>query len=191
MMDKLCVALNNMLSKLKPEGQQTANDSPPQDGKKGDPNDKSQKAQQPGKDQQKSDADQSQADAQGDQNSAADANAQDPKKSADKNSADAKSGAGSQDGNKAIKEAAELKAMGQITEVLGKRSQNVTGEVLIEVGNGKQPLKTPFAQRDANHTEAGSEIHRDEIPLAYQEFVQQYFEQVRKPAPGAKPAASK
>ena len=190
MMDKLRDALNNMLSKMKPEGQQNANDSQPQDGKKGDSSDKSQKASQPGKDQQKADSQDSQADAQGDQNSAADADARDAKKSSDKNSADAKSGAGSQDGEKAIHEAAELKAMGQITEVLGKRSQNVTGEVMIEVGNGKQPLKTPFAQREANHVEAGSEIHRDEIPLAYQEFVQQYFEQVRKPVATPKPAPS-
>ena len=36
------------------------------------------------------------------------------------------------------------------------------------------------------HTDSGGEIHRDEIPLAYQRYVQHYFEQVRKtPAPAS------
>ena len=42
---------------------------------------------------------------------------------------------------------------------------------------------------EAAHGEAGSEIHRDEIPPAYEDFVQQYFEQIRKaPAGGKAPA---
>jgi hypothetical protein len=42
--------------------------------------------------------------------------------------------------------------------------------------------------------EAGSEIHRDEVPLMYQQFVEQYFEEIRKSpdAPkAAKPAPAK
>jgi hypothetical protein len=81
-------------------------------------------------------------------------------------------------------------AMGKISELLGKRAQNVTGEVMVEVGSGKQQLKTPLAQRNATHNEAGGEIHRDEVPLMYQQFVQQYFEEIRK-GPPAKPAAPK
>jgi len=45
-------------------------------------------------------------------------------------------------------------------------------------------LKTQYSQRNATHVEAGSDINRDEIPLAYQQYVQQYFEEIRKlPAP--------
>ena len=68
----------------------------------------------------------------------------------------------------------------------GERSANVTGEVMVEVGSGKQQLKTPWAQRQATHAEAGSEIHRDEVPLMYQQFVQQYFEEIRKTPPASK-----
>jgi hypothetical protein len=64
---------------------------------------------------------------------------------------------------------------------------------MVEVPSGKQQLRTPYSQRRAAHAEAGGEIHRDEVPLMYQEFVQQYFEQVRKaesPAPaGSQPPA--
>ena len=79
--------------------------------------------------------------------------------------------------------------MGKISEIIGKRSQNVTGEVMVEVGSTKQQLKTPWAQKQATHVEAGSEIHRDEVPLMYQQFVEQYFEEIRKGTEsGAKPA---
>src|SRR5207244_11759864 len=79
------------------------------------------------------------------------------------------------------REAAELAAMGKISELLGKRAQNVSGEVMVEVGSSKQQLKTPFAQRQTTHAEAGSEINRDEVPLIYQQFVQKSFEEIRKP----------
>jgi hypothetical protein len=32
--------------------------------------------------------------------------------------------------------------MGKITEIIGKRTANVTGEVMVEVGSSKQQLKT-------------------------------------------------
>lgn len=74
--------------------------------------------------------------------------------------------------------------MGKITEIFGKRAQNVTGEVMVEVGSSKQQLKTPWAPKQATHVDAGGEIHRDEVPLIYQQFVEQYFEQIHKsPAP--------
>ena len=77
--------------------------------------------------------------------------------------------------------------MGQISEILGKRSADVTGQMMVEVGQTKQTLKTPWLDRQASHTEAGGEIHRDEVPLVFQPFVERYFEEIRK-AP-AKPAA--
>ena len=51
---------------------------------------------------------------------------------------------------------------------------------MIEVSSGKQQqLRTAYTNRNAAHHEAGGEIHRDEVPLAYQQYVQQYFEKVR------------
>ena len=100
------------------------------------------------------------------------------------------SGIGRQDGNKDVKLAEQLAAMGKISEIIGKRSANVTGEVTVEVENSNPQLRTPYSQRSAHHTEGDAEISRDEVPVALQAFVQHYFEQVRKQAtgpPGAKP----
>lgn len=92
------------------------------------------------------------------------------------------SGIGRQDGNKDVKLAEQLAAMGKISEIIGKRSANVSGEVTVEVQSSNQQLKTPYAQRTAQHAEAGGEINRDEIPAALQAYVQQYFEEIRKQA---------
>jgi hypothetical protein len=92
------------------------------------------------------------------------------------------SGIGRQDGSKDAKLAEQLAAMGKISEIIGKRAANVTGELTVEVENSNRQLRTPYAQRDAHHTEAGGEINRDEVPIALQAYVQQYFEQVRKQA---------
>ncbi|MBZ5581530.1 MAG: hypothetical protein LAQ30_04860, partial [Acidobacteriia bacterium] len=90
------------------------------------------------------------------------------------------SGIGNQDGSKDIKQAEQLAAMGKISEILGRRSANLSGEVTVEVQSSRQQLRTPYAARDSRHTEAGAEIGRDEVPLALQPYVEQYFEQVRK-----------
>jgi hypothetical protein len=105
-------------------------------------------------------------------------------------SQDGKSGIGKEDGDKSIREAEQLAAMGKISEIIGKRAQAVTGEVMVEVASGKQQLKTQYTQRNATHGEAGSQIDRDEVPLAYQQYVQQYFEEIRK-LPAGKSAKSK
>jgi hypothetical protein len=96
------------------------------------------------------------------------------------------SGIGKQDGAKDAKLAEQLAAMGKISEIIGKRSANVTGEVTIEVNSSKQQLKTPYSDSKAAHGESGGEINRDEVPVAFQQYVQQYFEQVRKQAAPAK-----
>lgn len=94
----------------------------------------------------------------------------------------AQSGIGTKEGAKNLKAQEQLEAMGKLTEILGKRAENITGEVMIEVSSGDQSLETPYADRSATHREAGGEIHRDQVPLAYHEYVQRYFEQVRKAA---------
>lgn len=101
---------------------------------------------------------------------------------------DAKSGVGKADGEKAIKDAEQQQAMGKISELFGKRAQNITGEVMVEVSGGKQQLRTQYTKSGAAHAEGGGEIRRDEVPLHHQDYVQQYFEEVRKAAP---PAAKK
>ena len=95
----------------------------------------------------------------------------------------ARSGAGSKDGNKDLKEQEQLEAMGKLSEILGKRAENITGEVMIEVSSGDQRLRTEYSDTSATHRAAGDEIHRDEVPLVLQPYVQRYFEEVRKSTP--------
>src|SRR3712207_8585668 len=49
-----------------------------------------------------------------------------------------KTGMGKQDGDKALREAEQLAAMGKISEIIGKRAQQLSGEITVEVSSGKQ-----------------------------------------------------
>ena len=182
MFSKLRDAVENMLNNMRP-GQQGQKQSSNQ-----------QKGDQAKGDQQNGARSESQAKSggagqpeKGDKGQESDSQGQEGKDDATSKSAsdNSKSGIGSQDGDKKVREAAELAAMGKISELLGKRSATVTGEMVVEVGSGKQQLKTPLSVKQAQHAEAGGEINRDEVPLIYQQFVQQYFEEVRKAPPAA------
>lgn len=94
------------------------------------------------------------------------------------------SGVGRQDGDKQIKEAEQLRAMGKLAEIIGKRSANLTGEMSVETNSGSQQLKTEYSERLGHHSDLGGEIDRDEIPLIYQQYVRDYMQEVRK-QPGA------
>ena len=94
-------------------------------------------------------------------------------------------GIGSRDGSKDVKQAEQLAAMGKITQIIGKRSATISGEATVEVQSTVQQLRTAYSDRTAQHADAGAEIGRDEIPVALESYVEQYFEQVRK-QPGPK-----
>jgi hypothetical protein len=94
-----------------------------------------------------------------------------------------KSGIGRADGKKDVELAEQQKALGKLSELLGKRALEVRGEVMVEVTNSKnQQLKTPYLNRTAAHSEAGSDLNRDEVPLHLQDYVQRYYEKVRPAA---------
>jgi hypothetical protein len=196
--EKMRDALANLMAKLKPnknDGKQSSSQSQSgsQSSQQKSQSPESNSSQSQNKQQAEGDASaQSQGDQQSQNGSQQSAQGKSEGKSTDKpNSPDGKSGIGKQDGDKTAREAAELAAMGKISEIIGKRAQNVSGEVMVEVASGKQQLKTQYSQRNAEHAEAGSEINRDEVPLAYQQYVQQYFEEIRKmPASKSKPKGS-
>lgn len=184
MMDKLRDAVNNLMNKMKSE--------PQKGGSKGG---EKQQAKQNKGDQskekgEKSEGDpQSESDQQGDQGDPKDAKQSNAP--GQKTSEEAKSGAGQDDGKKEILNAKELEAMGKMSELLAERSAAISGDMLVEVGSTDQQLKTAMTQQKAGHTDAGGEIHRDQVPLAYQTFVDRYFQEVRKaPAPKAKGKAA-
>jgi hypothetical protein len=185
MMDKMKDAFANMMNKLKQpnpqEGQQQA------DNKKGGDKGGQQKGgQQPGKQPGKGNESQKGAEQPGDEGAEAnEKQAQAQGQGGDKSASmqappDAKSGVGKADGDKSIKDAEQLQAMGKISEIIGKRAKDIAGEVMVEVNGGKQQLRTQYSNSAAKHAESGGEIHRDEVPLQHQQYVQQYFEQVRK-----------
>ncbi len=95
---------------------------------------------------------------------------------------DAQSGIGRQDGEKSLKEADQLRAMGKLDEIIGKRSANLTGDVTMETQSSHQQLQTQYSGRVARHSDAGGEIDRDQVPVALQKYVREYMEQVRKQA---------
>lgn len=193
LMDKMRDALANLMDKLKMEppsgdskqsaskagpksGQQKGEKGPPQQGKsdrQGDPNDA-----QPGEQQTEADAaQQAKSNQSGNQ---------------DPSSNQEKSGIGRQDGKKDTELAQQQEAMGKLSELLGKRALSVQAEVMVEVTNSKnQQLRTPYVNRTGRHMESGSDLNRDEVPLHMQDYVQRYYEQVRKPAAPAQPAAPK
>lgn len=184
MLDKMKNALSDLADKIKQAAEGGKNQSAPPNS--GDKNEQAQKGD-PSKEQQSQPSADQQSGQQGQDPQSSDAKS-DQKASEQSKGQDSKSGIGAQDGEKAIKQAEQLQAIGKISEILGKRSAAVSGEVMVEVGSSKQQLKTPWAQQQASHTNAGGEIHRDEIPLTEQPFVEKYFEEIRKTAP---PAAGK
>lgn len=191
MMDKMKDAFQNMMNKLKmpnqDSGQQQASNK--QGAAEKGSGSQQQKGGQQGDKQKGQDGDaQQNGESPGDQageNGEKSMNAKG--QGADSNSnqkapPDAKAGVGKADGDKAIKDAQQQQAMGKISELFGKRAQNITGEVMVEVNGGKQQLRTQYTKSSAAHAEGGGEIHRDEVPLHHQQYVQQYFDEVRKSA---------
>jgi hypothetical protein len=84
---------------------------------------------------------------------------------------------------KAFKQAEELQAMGKLAEIIGKRSQDVTGEMMIEVPSGQQQLRTAYSNQVGRHANTGGEINRDEVPLIFQQYVREYMERVHREPP--------
>lgn len=196
MMDKMRDAMANLLNKLKmqprgSESSQMSQNSEQSRSQQGKSDKNSQSAGRNKSEGTDSQGQQGEQQAQGNQTQSAQGKSGD--RNADRQpSQDAKSGIGKEDGDKAAKEAEQLAAMGKISEILGKRAQNVTGEVMVEVPSGKQQLRTQYSGKSAVHTDSGGEISRDEVPLIYQQYVQEYFEQIRRAPPAASaPAAAK
>ena len=183
--DKMKDALSNLLSKLKTPPKPTEGNS--SNNSQGSPRQsQNQDAKsKPNPSQQQSEANGSSQSQPGDQSQSESQQAAQGKNNSSKPSEQGNSGIGHQDGEKQTQDAEQLAAMGKISEILGKRAVNVSGEVMVEVASGKQQLKTQYSQQNATHGDAGGEVSRDEIPLAYQHYVEQYFEEVRK-TPGVK-----
>ena len=72
--------------------------------------------------------------------------------------------------------------MGKLAEIIGKRSASLTGDMTVETPSSKQQLKTAYSQKTGQHQDLGGEINRDEVPLADQQYVRDYMDEVHKQA---------
>lgn len=186
LMDKMRDALSSLMDKLKMDSKGGETKSASNKGKQGQQGQKMEKGQNSRGQQQAQEADPSQ---QGDQPGEGDSPQQaksQPGAEQDTPSKNEKSGVGKQDGNKDTELAEQREAMGKLSEVLTKRALNVQGEVMVEVNNSRnQQLKTPFVNRSAQHVDSGGEISRDEVPLELRDYVQKYYDSVRRPGNAA------
>jgi hypothetical protein len=192
MMDKFKDAMANLMNKMKSQdknqgqSQQTKDNQQGQQGA-GQQEQKASKGQE-SQGKQQAQGQQQQSDQQGQQQGeGGEKSPNQQAKGGDKGgqppSSDAKSGMGKQDGNKSIELAQQQDAMGKISELFGKRAQNIQGEIMIEVSSSKsQQLKTGYSGKNAAHSDKGGVIRRDEVPIELQNYVQKYFEEIRKPA---------
>jgi hypothetical protein len=89
-------------------------------------------------------------------------------------------GAGNNEGSKEIRAAEQLEAMGKLDRVFGKRAENVSGEMTVEAPPGPQNLRTQYAQRAAEHSSVETTAMRDEVPVAFQDYVQHYYDLLRQ-----------
>ncbi len=189
---KIKDAMSNLLASMRPQNGANQQPSPGQNGQQKSQQAKGEQKGAMGQGQKKGgeqSSDSQDGQASDDADSGKSAEGKSTGKSSDEQAShNPGSGIGRQDGAKDAKLAEQLAAMGKISEIIGKRSANVTGEVTIEVNSSKQQLKTPYSESKAVHGESGGEINRDEVPVAFQQYVQQYFEQVRKQAAPAKGA---
>jgi len=189
LMNKMKDALSGLMAKMRPAG---SSQKSPQNGERSsneqrgedqmavsqDPRNPS---QQNAQNDQASEKQSTEGQAQGQTTEKAQASqGRNSDQSPDAKSSDAHSGVGRQNGQNDVKEAEQLKAMGKLEEIIGKRSANVTGEVMVETPSGKQQLKTQYSGQIGHHADLGGEINRDEIPLMYQQYVREYMEEVRK-----------
>jgi hypothetical protein len=193
---KLKDAVSNLLSKNRQQGDKSGQQGQKQQQQQAQKNDsKNRDKGDSAKDQQQQQGDNDQSDGQEAQ---AEADAERAQKeqaklnsSSDQQKAQEGDGIGKQDGKKEIREAEQLKAMGKISEIIGQRSATVSGETSIEMQSGNQQLTTAYSNTSASHRETDGDVSRDEIPLALQSYVQQYFQEVRKSSAGQKKKASK
>lgn len=185
-MDRMKDALSSVMSKMNPTGAKSdAAQSAQKDAQAKGPQNPSANKQQSGEGQKDSEQDQSaQEQASGDQQAKGAAKAQssqskDSAQPSNKKGSDAQSGVGHSDGDKQLKQAEQIQAMGKLAEIIGKRSASLTGDMHIEQ-SGKQRLQTGDTHQQGQHADAGGEITRDEIPVEDQAYVREYMERVRR-----------
>ncbi|MBI1354611.1 MAG: hypothetical protein GC160_09715 [Acidobacteria bacterium] len=89
---------------------------------------------------------------------------------------------GSADGSKELAErmAEQQAALDALEEFYMQRSEEMEGEIMVETSAAEQTAQTPYQASRQTHTDRGGAISRDEVPLAYQRYIETYFRNLRR-----------
>lgn len=188
-MDRMKDALSGMMAKVRPPAAPKSEQNRQNEPKTGEQSSKTgarnAEANQNSSSSQQTDGENQQQTAQGQPQASEKspgAQSKSAEEGASQKGSDHQSGIGRQDGDKTLKEAEQLRAMGKLDEIIGKRSASLMGDITVETRSGNQQLKTQYSDHLGHHADLGGEIDRNEVPLPLQRYVRQYMEQVRKQA---------
>ena len=97
------------------------------------------------------------------------------------NQGEAASASGSAEGSKELAEhaAEQQAAMDALEEFYLKRADEIQGEIMVETTETEQTAQTPYRDVAGRHADRGGDVSRDEIPLAYQRYIENYFRNLR------------
>ncbi len=90
------------------------------------------------------------------------------------------SAAGTSDGSKEFAAAEQLEVLGGLEDLYMERAENMSGEVTIETRLAEQSASVPYNERSTMHADQGGAISRDEIPVQYRTYIQNYFQALRR-----------
>jgi hypothetical protein len=97
------------------------------------------------------------------------------------NQGEAASASGAAEGSKELAEhlAEQQAAMDALEEFYQKRAEDIQGEIMVETTETEQTAQTPYRNVAGRHADRGGAVSRDEIPLAYQRYIENYFRNLR------------
>ena len=89
---------------------------------------------------------------------------------------------GSAEGSKELAQrvAEQQAALDALEEFYMQRSDEIEGEIMVETSASEQTAQTPYQTSRQAHTDRGGAISRDEVPLAYQRYIETYFRNLRR-----------
>jgi len=89
---------------------------------------------------------------------------------------------GSADGSKELAErmAEQQAALDALEEFYMQRAEEIEGEIMVETSTAEQSAQTPYKASQQAHSDRGGAVTRDEVPLAYQRYIETYFRNLRR-----------
>ena len=179
LIDKMRDAIANMKDKLQNgQQQQQAQAGQPKQGQQQGQN---QSPQSPQAGQQNKPQDQNQAEQQGQNQQGGPPDQRVGEQAAAQTSQQSKSGMGATDGDKTLQEQRMQEAAGKISEILGRRAENMTGDIQVKVTSKTNQLTTRYSDQGNKTYDAGAgDQPREEIPAEHQAYIKRYFVEIHK-----------